>query len=387
MNALSPSSIGSPAPDIVLFNKGGRDQRLKFLEEGTPAPREFFYGYFELAREFKVAMLSCADNYEGPLAPLMTLLEQIWSRLSHLGLRLWHVGRLQPLLSRSRVLMSFTDGYSITLGLYYRRKRGRSPFVIGGFHGLSDLEHRAPRVLRVVVKRLIAVGLRGLDHVFFFGSSDRDFAVRRYGLDLQKTSICRFGVDTDFWFPDPAAQIDETFIAVGQDPNRDFDLLASAPTNCRITIVTKNHVHVPANRTNVFLSQGSYFHPGALTDDRLRELYRRSLAIVVPLKDVYQPTGYSVTLQSMACGKPVVLSNIRGLWAPDLLRHEENCLLVPPGDASALAAALDRLAGDPSLRARLGNAARETALKHFSLDRLAVDVRRLAVLGMTQTAS
>jgi glycosyltransferase involved in cell wall biosynthesis len=46
-----------------------------------------------------------------------------------------------------------------------------------------------------------------------------------------------------------------------------------------------------------------------------------------------------------------------------VLRDGEHALLVPPGDAPALAAALRRLAGDGDLRARLGTAARARYLE------------------------
>jgi len=99
-------------------------------------------------------------------------------------------------------------------------------------------------------------------------------------------------------------------------------------------------------------------------------MYRRAAAIAVPLKDVWQPTGYSVTLQAMACGKSVVLSRIKGLWDPAVFVSGENCLLVPPGDPAALADALGRLRGDPALRRRIGAAARETAVTAFPLARM-----------------
>jgi glycosyltransferase involved in cell wall biosynthesis/GT2 family glycosyltransferase len=67
----------------------------------------------------------------------------------------------------------------------------------------------------------------------------------------------------------------------------------------------------------------------------------------------------TVVHEAMSCGKPVVASNIGGY--PDLIDDGENGLLVPPGDAASLAAAMARLIADQPLRERLGEKARERA--------------------------
>jgi glycosyltransferase involved in cell wall biosynthesis len=58
----------------------------------------------------------------------------------------------------------------------------------------------------------------------------------------------------------------------------------------------------------------------------------------------------------MAAGKPVVASALGGLL--DQVVDGETGLLVAPGDSSALAGAIQRLAGDADLRASMGIAAR-----------------------------
>lgn len=64
----------------------------------------------------------------------------------------------------------------------------------------------------------------------------------------------------------------------------------------------------------------------------------------------------TVTLEAMACGKPVIGSNIGGI--PDQIVEGQTGLLVPPGDAGALRAAMTRLVTDEKLRASMGIAAR-----------------------------
>ncbi|RFU20423.1 glycosyltransferase [Geodermatophilus marinus] len=79
---------------------------------------------------------------------------------------------------------------------------------------------------------------------------------------------------------------------------------------------------------------------------------------VLALPSAYEEMG-SVLTEAMAAGLPVVASAVGGI--PEVVRDGETGLLVPPGDVAALAAALDRLAGDPQLRARLAAGAREQA--------------------------
>jgi glycosyltransferase involved in cell wall biosynthesis len=83
----------------------------------------------------------------------------------------------------------------------------------------------------------------------------------------------------------------------------------------------------------------------------------------------------------MSCARPVIISNIRGLWS-HLLKDGENCLMVPPGDKAALAAAINKVVSDPELASRLGSAARETAVAYFSLDALGQSTLALARQGL-----
>ena len=77
----------------------------------------------------------------------------------------------------------------------------------------------------------------------------------------------------------------------------------------------------------------------------------------------------------MACGIPVVASSVGGLI--DTVVHGVTGLHIPPRDEGALAAALERLLGDPALAAALGAAGRERAAARYSWDRVAADTERV----------
>jgi len=72
-------------------------------------------------------------------------------------------------------------------------------------------------------------------------------------------------------------------------------------------------------------------------------------ALLVP-STWYENTPF-VVLEAFAAGVPVVASDLGGL--AEVVQHEQNGLLFRAGDAASLRAAIERLAGDPALFARL----------------------------------
>jgi len=86
---------------------------------------------------------------------------------------------------------------------------------------------------------------------------------------------------------------------------------------------------------------------------------------IVTLPTQYGEGVPTVLLEAAASGRPIVASDIPGCRA--VIHPEQNGLLVPPGDAHALAQALNRLASDPDLRGRMGQAGRQIVLQKFTL--------------------
>jgi glycosyltransferase involved in cell wall biosynthesis len=103
---------------------------------------------------------------------------------------------------------------------------------------------------------------------------------------------------------------------------------------------------------------------GWVPHDELLRLYERAAVVACPSRR----EGFGVACaEAMAHGRPVVAAAVGGLR--DLVVDGETGLVVPPGDVSALRAALERLLADGELRRRLGAAARARAREHFSWER------------------
>jgi glycosyltransferase involved in cell wall biosynthesis len=112
---------------------------------------------------------------------------------------------------------------------------------------------------------------------------------------------------------------------------------------------------------------GSVRFVGGIEESELVRLYSEAELAVVP--SLYE--GFSLpAVEAMACAVPLVATSAGGL--PEVIgRDGETGFLVPPGDAQALATAIERALNDAALRRRLGDAGRARARERFSWDRAA----------------
>jgi colanic acid/amylovoran biosynthesis glycosyltransferase len=118
--------------------------------------------------------------------------------------------------------------------------------------------------------------------------------------------------------------------------------------------------------------QGLVELAGAVPQAELGDLY--SDADIFCLPTLSEAVGV-VNMEAMATGLPVVSSNLMGV--PELIEDGRSGILVTPGRDGELAEALRRLAEDPPLRQRLGEAGRAKVVEKFDSGREAARLRVL----------
>ena len=105
---------------------------------------------------------------------------------------------------------------------------------------------------------------------------------------------------------------------------------------------------------------------GWVPNSDLPQYYRAAALSVIPSLE----EGFGIpAAEAMGCETAVVASDAGGL--PEVVEHGVTGLIVPRGDANALAEAIGALLADPARRARMGQAGRERALRLFDWDRTA----------------
>jgi glycosyltransferase involved in cell wall biosynthesis len=103
---------------------------------------------------------------------------------------------------------------------------------------------------------------------------------------------------------------------------------------------------------------------GNVNQDKLLDLYRESDTLAMSSFAEGVPV---VLMEAMSMEIPCIAPWVNGI--PEIITHETDGLLVPPGDAEALARALARLMDDAELRRTLGQSARRKILEKFDLRR------------------
>lgn len=170
------------------------------------------------------------------------------------------------------------------------------------------------------------------------------------------------GIDTDFYVEQPAADAGTTVMSAGEDRFRDHTTLVAAVEEVRRTVpratlelASSLPVHAPEGLVTVHTER---------LNGRIRDLYRRSAVVAIALHPTVTGSGLTVVLEAMASGRPLVVTDNPGV--SDYVQHGETGLLVPPGDAEAMAVAIRTLLLDEDMRTAMGRRAAAVARESFT---------------------
>jgi glycosyltransferase involved in cell wall biosynthesis len=196
----------------------------------------------------------------------------------------------------------------------------------------------------------------------------------------RRPSLVRHGVDLARFTAtdppaDPAASGPLELLAVGRlVAKKGFDVLLDAMSlveaPVRLTVVGTGPLLGDLQSQIAARHLGDRVElAGRRTHETLPGEYARAQVVVVP--SVVDTAGDrdglpNVVLEAMASARPVIASDVAAVATA--VSHGSTGLLVPPGDATALAAAVDSLADDPLRRLAMGLAGRAVVESDFDLD-------------------
>jgi glycosyltransferase involved in cell wall biosynthesis len=207
-----------------------------------------------------------------------------------------------------------------------------------------------------------------LDRVLCYASIQERLMLEELGLAPSAVKRINYQADEQFFTPQagqPVTEEPDLICSAGQ-LLRDYDTLIRATSELpvRVKIAAGSPWIAKELRPDGRLPE----HVDWRKYNRfeLRALYARSALAVIPIVQNEYQTGISTLLEMMAMGKCVIITRTRG--QTDTIVDNVNGVYVPPGDAGALRAAIERLLAKPEERARIGRAARAYVEKEAGLD-------------------
>jgi glycosyltransferase involved in cell wall biosynthesis len=263
-------------------------------------------------------------------------------------------------MSEADVLFSTVDTVGIPLVVLRRARLVRVPLVYAAIGLPERLEH-------VANDGRFRRALQDVRTVITYSTIEADRLREWIAGDSPPVAFIPFGVDVDAFRPMNDREPDVDVLAVGADPQRDFELLISlAARRPKLTfriVATRERIgalgSVPSNvsvETNVPL-------------ETVRERYARARVVALPVRANSYSGATTTLLQAMAMAKPVVVSRTAAIAEGYELEDGVNCRLVEPGSLEAFErAVLETLTGADAAIS-LGIRARETIERSFSWER------------------
>jgi glycogen(starch) synthase len=144
-----------------------------------------------------------------------------------------------------------------------------------------------------------------------------------------------------------------------------FAAVSARWPGCRLTLAGEGSARPALERQAAALGLSDRVRfTGWVHPDAIAALLNESTIVLAPAR--WNEPFCLVAVEAAQMARPVVASAIAGL--KETVLHGETGLLVPAGDAAALASAVSTLLDDPALAIRLGEAGRRRAAETFGLE-------------------
>jgi glycosyltransferase involved in cell wall biosynthesis len=259
----------------------------------------------------------------------------------------------------------------------------RIPITVNTLAGLGHIfiSHTLKaRILRPLIETALHFALnRKNSRVIVMNPDDYQFYAKYADLQPDKVVVIRgVGVDVNKFqsIPEPQGEPVVTLVSrmlwekgIGElvEASR---FLKESGDRCRVVLVGQPD---PENPSSIAKEQLMQWQNAGIIEwwgynDNIPSIWERSHIAILPSYREGLPTAL---IEAAASGRPIIATDVPG--CREVVRQDENGILVPVRNATALANAIRRLIRDPKLRQEMGRLGRSIAVREFSIEKVVKD--------------
>lgn len=309
-----------------IFSTG----RKKKIESNKIQSQEFFYGYFyfkNLGHNLNIIEFEKRKN-------ILSLFDKVMNKLFSLP---FNTSSLTLIKNFKKIrnldylfLVNEKVAFSAIFLLIFKKIFFNKTKVILFSMGLYSKKMRLNYfkfVHHIFIKFLILL----TDYVIFLGKGEY-MRAKEFNKNSNKLHFVPFGIDTSFWKSSKSYVPKEKdyILFIGNDGNRDYELLKKLVlefSNFNFKIVTSHQNLLKLEAPNAEVIEGNW-NSDFLDDKSLKKIYEDCKAVIIPLKESFQPSGQSVSLQAMSLKIPVAITTTQGFWDDINFKNHKNIIFV-----------------------------------------------------------
>ena len=373
LRVITRLNIGGPAIHAILLTQGLDDGRVfeSTLVTGVTAPHEGDFHDLAAAHDLTPIVVPALGREVSPVDDLLALASIV---------RLVRASR--PDIVHTHMAKAGTLGRLAAAVC-------RVPLVVHTYHGHVFHGYFGPtktrlfltieRALGKLTQRIVVVGERQRDEIAAFGVAPRE-KLLPIPLGLELTRFLRAGehrgqLRYELGVPDQTHLVGIVARLVPIKAHEDFLsaarlVLAERPTTRFVIVGNGERREQLEALVDAFGLRAQVSFLGWRRD--LERVYADLDVVALTSRNEGSPVAL---IEALASARPVVATAVGGV--PEVVLDGQTGVLVPPSDPAALAQAILRLLGDPSLAQRLGAAGRWHVYPRHDAGRLVDDMRAL----------
>ncbi len=352
---------------ISYVFKSGRLQRL---DKETQYPTEFYYSldYFQN----KYPNLNIIEDKDA-LNKKYIFIDKILQK-TKLPIYLSKIVNKENLknIKNSDIVFSTNPGLAITLSPFIKRykKKKKIKFVTinsGIFTNIYGSKIGEGKLKNFFVMLFLKV----IDVIIFTSKSEYKVISNLYKDFNDKFLHQSFSIDTDFWdSPTVKSEYKNGVMFIGNDGNRDFSKVIEIANNLpdiEFKFVTDQINENEKLGRNITLIKGDW-NKNILTDLEIKDMYKNSRLVFLPIKNQLVASGQSVAMQSMAAGTPVMISKTVGFWDYENFIDNENIFLLEDDSINSWIKRINEIYNDFELLDEVSKNGQDLIVSKFNLN-------------------